>query len=414
MPYNLTAEGAETNRNVPYAYAPGFPVIAPTAPAAGGTVAPPRQLTWDEWARRAPTATGVAPPTTPAATTRHGGDPNATWSPAPSENFGLNMVVGGGDNPLPEIANRVEADAAKNGLTAWGYSLLRQLGRTIKPEWLKESSKEWFNKELPEPWIPPKEEFLKFVEPFAGLTQFGASPGVNQLRHKYGLDVDPGFRGHEYVLEQDPVKRQPYLYGPEGQRLYDDQGRALPGTVQTPSLRAQAEAAAQKLAQDQAAFTAENSIQTVDEDNPPAGMTRAQARAENRRRDAEQLANFESRYGSSVPGTPAPAGSAMSQPAATSNFLPPYLQPGQPGQPGGLTTAVQPSAQPAPVTQAPVTPPGSPLTPFVPDAATGAMTPPGSPVQPFAPQFAQPKSQGGFAAAAKILELPFYLRGLYG
>lgn len=356
------------------------------------------------------------------------------------------MVVGGGeDNPLPQIADRVAADAAINGLTAWGYSLLRQLGRPIKSEWLKESSKEWFNKELPQPWVPPKEEFLKYVEPFAGQSTYGTSRGINQLRHKYGLDVDSTWKGREYVLEEDPAKRT----SPANAALYDSQGRALPGTpAQTPSLRAQAEEAAReearKLAADRAAFDALNTIQTIDEENPPPGMTRAQARRRNRELDAEQLSNFEARYGSSLqgpatpttlPGSPtapfAPAGVAVGEPSPTTipttptstpgvpataanNFLPPYLQPG-----GTATTSGQP---PSPFN--PVTPPSTFGTPPLPAVNQMApivplgIAPQGSPFTPFVPNAPMAnRGMGGgnsFESTAKLLQLPYYLRNLYG
>ena len=95
--------------------------------------------------------------------------------------------------------------------------------------------------------------------------------------------------------------------------------------------------------------------------------------------------------------------------AKSANFLPPYLQPQQ----GATNGAQLPVPQtPTPLAAAPVTPQGSPITPFVPAAA--APPTPGSPLQPFVPDLAKPNTKGGFASAAKALELPQYLRNLYG
>lgn len=109
-------------------------------------------------------------------------------------------------------------------------------------------------------------------------------------------------------------------------------------------------------------------------------------------------------FGSTTFAAPA----ATTTPDAAKNFLPSYLQPGAPASGADITGG--PGTTPAQsfVPQAgapPVTPPGSPITPFVPQGTAG---------QPAtgAPLSAAPRSggTGGFAATSKLLELPFYLR----
>lgn len=92
------------------------------------------------------------------------------------------------------------------------------------------------------------------------------------------------------------------------------------------------------------------------------------------------------------------------------NFLPPYLQPGAPKvQTGTLTPITPPSTfgtpplptvnQMAPMVPQSITPQGSPLAPFTPNATMSN------------------RGMGGgnsFESTAKLLQLPFYLRSLYG
>lgn len=335
------------------------------------------------------------------------------------------MVVGGGnDNPLPQIADKIAADAAANGLSAWGFSLLRQLGRPIKPEWLKESSREWFNKELPQPWIPPKDEFLKYVEPFAQHSNlFSTTPGVNQLRHKYGLPVSSGFKGHEYVLEEDPANRKAPLD---------------PGAPQTPSLRAQAETVAAKLAADQVSYRTANSYKPIDEDNPPAGMTKQQARQRNREMNATAEANFRATHLGAddvlKARAVAPTGVLQVPSTATTNtFLPPYLQPGSNTGAPPIAPAIGVGA-PGPAAPLPLSsllvPMGTPqnINPLFPQSPLNPLMPagqfPGSPLGAPMPigLFATGPNRGmgrintggGFNKTAKLLELPYYLRNMGG
>lgn len=389
----------------------------------------------------------------------------------------------GYDKTTASIVNALKQDAAQNGLTAWGFSFLKQLGETIKPEWLKENSREWFNKPLVDPLVPPKDDFLKIVEPavITDQSREGWGRNVADGRVTEAIRDKGGFGGlwekyHREVgdLEAQQARLPAYLdpkriaeraaqFGPEGQAL----------TPQAPTLRQQADADAAKLKADQEAYRAANSYKPIDEDNPPAGMTRQQARQRNREMNAQAEANFRAghmgaddvlnaRAGAPVVPAPSapgasPAGQRFvpggpekilspedvaasklwvqqhpdlqtqglgSQALSANNFLPPYLQPGGGNNIAGGVQGVlnryntggsvlPPNLAAPQQTINPLAPlaPVNPLMPAVGQIPLGM--PAGSPF-PTGTNLGVGgiNTGGGFSATAKLLELPYYLRNL--
>lgn len=382
------------------------------------------------------------------------------------KNVGLSMVTSTGNDPLSPIAAQIEKDAATNGLSAWGYSFLRQLGRTIKPEWLKENSKEWFNKPLIDPSVPPKGDFVKYVEPatrrgWTGGSEFLTTDrGINSLRAKYGLPVDSIWKGREYIFTETPVtyagtpeeqiqqfdaarsafekeNPRPPMGTPLGEyeaKWRDFQRKWKPGDTQPgdaprnpieagnmpgaggtglagPNPNAAADAAALAARQwafdnDPATLAARDRYSYTDEAGRRAAM--ANFRADHTWNAADAIRDR------NTPG------------ASPKTLLPPYLQPGGgnniAGGVQGVLNRYNTGVLPPQQTVNPLAPlmPVNPLMPAVGQIPLGMPT--GSPF-PTGTNLGVGgiNTGGGFGATAKLLELPFYLRnfgkprrGIYG